>query len=385
MKKAKLPSLATVGAYAPGCHSFPRILFPESLSRKLLVGMPGARLELACPLRGDGMTAHCVCRFRHPGISACRLALWAMAPSGNGLSSNPADLRIRLSENGRNGKEIISRLDDREQSRPGRPFLGSLSGEHVRPHRTCACPSAGCQNTTHSSYQTGGDLSGERSKPRLPKRSVCRTSQLRGQPQYTQIRYRVILGLHREVSLSFLACSPCTYYNTQPQQLTGGSENQKIAGLIAPSRLIILLNQTPSRPLFIFKVSLTTPFCSCRVPRFSKRNPVAVSLFSPASGDEKRGLFRSVEVCLGNTEGHHEEGLSPLGLCVAVRGGANEKAPSRAALSSRSGLGPWQPCGPRRFARQDFTPQAVGSDSRAVHPHILTWAQSDKSILGNLI
>jgi hypothetical protein len=177
-----------------------------------------------------------------------------------------------------------------------------------------------------------------------------------------------------------LAPFSCLDYNTGAYSEMGGPEYQKIAGLSAPSRQIFS-SQTPGRPSIFARLALTSTPCSHKIMRLE------IDCFHRATGSgkqgEKSGNSCGVGVCLESAGGNHEEGLSPLGLCVAVRGGANEKAPSRGRLNSYSGLGPWQPCGPRRFARQDFTPQAVGSDSRAVHPHILTWAYSAESILGN--
>lgn len=55
---------------------------------------------------------------------------------------------------------------------------------------------------------------------------------------------------------------------------------------------------------------------------------------------------------------------------IAVSGGENGKALRLTLLQSMPDLGPWRfTDGPRRFAPQDSTPQAVGFDSRAVHPH----------------
>lgn len=60
---------------------------------------------------------------------------------------------------------------------------------------------------------------------------------------------------------------------------------------------------------------------------------------------------------------------APADYPFAVCGGQNKKAPNRLLLNPRIGLGPWQTLGPRRLARQDVTPQAVGFDSRAVQPY----------------
>jgi hypothetical protein len=61
---------------------------------------------------------------------------------------------------------------------------------------------------------------------------------------------------------------------------------------------------------------------------------------------------------------------APVDHRIAVSGGENEKALSLTLSLSLPGLGPWRfTDGPRRFAFQDFTPQAVGFDSRAVHPY----------------
>jgi len=110
------------------------------------------------------------------------------------------------------------------------------------------------------------------------------------------------------------------------------------------------------------------------------KNRNGARIESSATQKGKNGVFLRCRSLFVNMEDNREEGMSPHGPGVAVRGGADEKAPSRGTLKSRSGLGPWQPRGPRRFARQDFTPQAVGFDSRAVHPHILTWAGTNESI-----
>ena len=61
---------------------------------------------------------------------------------------------------------------------------------------------------------------------------------------------------------------------------------------------------------------------------------------------------------------------APVDHRIAVIGGENEKALSLTLSQSLPGLGPWRfTDGPRRFAPQDFTPQAIGFDSRAVHPY----------------
>ena len=50
MKKAKPSRLAPDGAHAPGCHSINKIRLFQLLSREKILGMPGARLELARPI-----------------------------------------------------------------------------------------------------------------------------------------------------------------------------------------------------------------------------------------------------------------------------------------------------------------------------------------------
>jgi hypothetical protein len=61
---------------------------------------------------------------------------------------------------------------------------------------------------------------------------------------------------------------------------------------------------------------------------------------------------------------------APVDHRIAVIGGENGKALSLTLSQSLPGLGPWRfSDGPRRFVLQDFTPQVVGFDSRAVHPH----------------
>lgn len=71
--------------------------------------------------------------------------------------------------------------------------------------------------------------------------------------------------------------------------------------------------------------------------------------------------------------------LAPAGRGVAANGGYNRKATTpRFFRGSRDvGRGDSNQFGPRRFADQVVTTQAVGFDSRVVHPHynmIVKWS-----------
>jgi len=63
--------------------------------------------------------------------------------------------------------------------------------------------------------------------------------------------------------------------------------------------------------------------------------------------------------------------IAPAGRGVAANGGQNRKATTPDFFTGIQGVGRGDSnhFGPRRFADQDFTPQAVGFDSRVVHPH----------------
>jgi hypothetical protein len=63
--------------------------------------------------------------------------------------------------------------------------------------------------------------------------------------------------------------------------------------------------------------------------------------------------------------------IAPAGQRVAANGGQNRKATTPRFFKGLQGVGRGDSnyYGPRRFAGQDSTPQAVGFDSRVVHPY----------------
>ena len=153
-------------------------------------------------------------------------------------------------------------------------------------------------------------------------------------------------------------------------------DSRKTAGLIAPSRLKYSLQKL--WPPSFSRITLDKTFSMLKL--------VCREYFSTANADcsavqkGKNRFFLRCRSLFVNMEDSREEGMSPHGPGVAVRGDVDKKAPSRGKFKLPSGLGPWQPCGPRRFARQVVTTQAVGFDSRAVHPHILTQTGIGESI-----
>jgi len=64
--------------------------------------------------------------------------------------------------------------------------------------------------------------------------------------------------------------------------------------------------------------------------------------------------------------------IASAGRGVAANGGQNKKATTSNLIRGLQGVGRGDSnlYGPRRFAGQDFTPQAAGFDSRVVHPSL---------------
>ncbi len=384
IKKAKLPSLATVGAYAPGCHSFPKILFPNPLSRELLVGMPGARLELARPFRGGGMTAHCVCQFRHPGISAGRKAFWAMASWRGGLSSIPADLSKILAQKREAGKTIFETIYNPERLRRGRPFPGNLSAGHGGRHNSASFLMRHRWRPRRSIYLPPDDRSGNRRKPRLAKRSCFQIFQLLRRSQEKRRGYQIASQQRPAIHQYFPVLSPADSRRIKKLSQGAGAAwgPAKKRGAFRPVPHNDHLAKRPKPPLIFlrelfFLNPLTSDFFGLRCAMLNDRY-VPVGRAGGALRPSK-SRFDAAGVCLAGDDERSCAGRiamrrasAPADRLVAVCRGGKEKAPSRGTNKSGTGLGPWQLAGPRRFARQDFTPQAVGFDSRAVQNSILT-------------